>query len=100
MSDRATNHDVRAPHFLRFARAIALVSSVALPGCYLTHTLEETPPPRDAGTRDAARVDAPTDPCASCYDPGACGGWEGPGREECIRCCPVIGPLHPPDLPA
>ena len=85
-----------APHYLRFARAIALVSAVASPGCYLAH--ERT---ADAGPIDAYVPDVPDEgPCARplpCTCPtlgneGTCGG-------AFAACCPIVGPLAPPSLP-
>lgn len=94
------------PRYLRFARALALLSaSTQVSGCYLSHGLEESGS-RDAGI-DAPIVaaDVPTedvDVCTTCEcdepwgtpRPGTCqdlGHW---------LCCAIIGPLSPPSLPA
>lgn len=92
------------PHYLRFARAVALVSVAAsAPGCYASHQRGEERP-------DAARADASPqpdaavlpdagDPCLTCTcyrngDPNSCeahGFWQ---------CCATLGPLPPPELAA
>jgi hypothetical protein len=97
------------PHYLRFARAAALVTGLAtLPGCYASHVRDsddapdaqapDAAPIPDAAPVDAHRDDAFVDVCDTCEctfgttDPTSCealGYW---------RCCPVVGPLSPPDL--
>ena len=85
------------PRYVRFARAIALVGVVTSPGCYQAHER-----PTDAGPVDAFVPDAPdAGPCARplpCTCPtlindGTCTG-------DHLMCCPVVGPLSPPDLAA
>ncbi len=82
-----------APHYLRFARALAMAGGLA--GCSLAST------PSDAGS-DAARVDAFFD-CTQCscdesvIDSGLplCPGL------QVIHCgCAAVGPLAPPELAA
>ncbi len=105
------------PRYLRFARALALVSGIAAPmgGCAISHDVDDTGPDRDTGPQvDAAPIadvlvsdagtDAPyVDPCLSCEcvfggdlppPPTSC---EAQGHPEC---CYAVGPLSPPDLPA
>lgn len=91
-----------APHYLRFARAVALVSVTATsPGCYASHVRIGDAPDAaspDAALADAGPPDAGGDPCATCacdytgHDPASCeaqGHWQ---------CCATLGPLPPPDL--
>ena len=83
------------PHYLRFACALALVS--AAQGCYQSHRLTDAGTPRPG-------VDAFVNACDLCR----CEGFDPPnGLPDCDfsdprerTCCPVIGPLSPPDLPA
>jgi hypothetical protein len=90
-----------APHYLRFAQALALVSGIAAPACSSHHVLE---PSSDASTSDAPPLaDAGTDPCATCEC--VFGGDMPDPPESCaargaLWCCGVIGPLAPPELPA
>jgi hypothetical protein len=84
------------PHYLRFVCALAMVS--ATQGCYRSHELTDagvTIPGRDAfvSACDQCRCPPPFDPID--------------GRRECDpsllgerHCCPIVGPLSPPDLPA
>lgn len=83
------------PHYVRFARALALVTAVASPGCYQAHEREP-----DAGPIDAFRADVPDEgPCArplpcrcpTLADDGTCVG-------AYAMCCPIVGPLAPPTL--
>ena len=90
-------------HSIRVARALALLSSIALPACYEAHGrisdgLADAGPAHDAFlTRDAD-----LNPCTACRcsmtrvdpDPTTC---EGRGHWEC---CATLGPLPPPDLSA
>jgi hypothetical protein len=93
----------RDPHYLRFARALAFVSGLAAPGCYETHARSASTDAASDPGRDGGR-DVGGDPCDLCYCPDfddpdgrpAC-SWEDP---ETSICCPVVGPLSPPDLPA
>lgn len=109
------------PHYVRFARSLALLgglgtTALGAVGCYGT-----SEPPDDAATQDAySAVDAPVatndaavptvdaDLCATCvcvggfYPEDAAGADAGgpdcytiPGAEIC---CAAIGPLFPPDL--
>ncbi len=55
---------------------------------------------QDAGNADAGAIDAGPFNCASCtcFVPDS-------GRPDCValghfECCPAIGPLNPPNLPA
>jgi hypothetical protein len=93
------------PHYLRFARALALVSGIAAPGCATHH---EITPTTDAAPTDSAVADAgtdapPTDPCSRCDC--VFGGDTPPPPTSCeamgtAYCCYAIGPLLPPELPA
>lgn len=101
-----------APHYLRVARALALVGGMsALGGCYSATSPEvegdagarrDAAPIADAG-RDAGHDAGWVDACSSCV----CEGWVdgGPDATGCEssghwECCAAIGPLFPPDLPA
>lgn len=107
---------MNAPHYLRFARALALVSGT-LAGCAEAHAPESdaATPPLDAPIAvdapigiDAPMVDAGFDAaglgCGDCVCYFA--GDAGPGALDCVAigleatCCYDIGPLPPPDLPA
>ena len=102
-------------HYVRFARAIALAGTLAggAAGCASSTTPENDSgtPPSDGGTdtgsliADAAPTadsgpanDAFVD-CTSCQC--AFGGTDS-GLPSCPSnfCCPVLGPLSPPDLPS
>jgi hypothetical protein len=85
------------PHYLRFARAAALLGGLAAtPGCYASHLRAGDVP--DAATPDAPAPDAFVNVCETCrcsfgrMDPGSC---EATGH---FLCCPVTGPLSPPEL--
>jgi hypothetical protein len=89
------------PHYLRFARTLALASGIAgaASGCGMSTT-----PGNDTGTgvADAGGVDAFFD-CASC----TCGltatdaGVPFCSGDAVITCgCAAVGPLAPPDLAA
>lgn len=110
------------PRYLRFARALALVSGIAAPmsGCSLAHQVDDVGTrdgghDRDAGPQnDAAPLpdvfvsdagsDAPyVDPCLSCEC--VFGGDLPPPPTSCEalgtpECCYAVGPLNPPELPA
>lgn len=104
------------PHFLRFARALALVSGIAAPlasGCAMQHETDDTGSTPDASVADTsvadtsvadAGNDAPyVDPCASCDC--VFGGDEPPPPNSCEamgtpECCYAVGPLAPPELAA
>lgn len=84
------------PHYLRFVRTLALVSSIGGVGCGMSTTDTDAA----VATADANAPDAFFD-CASCdcgfstTDAGlpACGA-------EHVGCCAAVGPLAPPDLAA
>ena len=90
----------RTPHFLTFARALALVSVASAPGCYQAHVraTDGGPVPDTGPVADAGNDAAPFD-CASCM----CGGpvpetsYMTLGHNEC---CFRTGPIPPPDLAA
>jgi hypothetical protein len=98
------------PRYLRFARALALVSGLA-PGCALSH---ERPGGTDGGPRDAGSdagilADAPDAPpvdvpvCTTCECDYSWSMPPAPGSCQALmhwECCAVVGPLAPPDLPA
>lgn len=118
------------PRYLRFARALALCSSLAaLPGCPSssgsdaggtdTPSTSDTPALADApSTEDApssedapSTEDAPALADAPVEDAGDCStcdcGFSGidAGLPLCdsvglILCCAAVGPLAPPELPA
>jgi hypothetical protein len=87
------------PRYVRFAQALALVSAS---GCYLQHGLPEDAAP------DAARADGDIDASITCTEPGcecralACEcprlGDRGTCADALLHCCPVVGPLAPPEL--
>ena len=112
----------KTPHFLRFARALALGTGVgaAAAGCYMAHEVEpradagrprDAPVLADASTPGDTGVDAPialdtgldarVHTCETC----SC-SWSGiDGGETCETvglwdCCISVGPLAPPDLAA
>jgi hypothetical protein len=103
------------PHYVRFARALALAGGMAgMAGCYAT---TEPGTGSDGGARpDAAPIaDAGRDsghdggtivnPCTTCtcswrggdVDAGSVVFCEETGHTEC---CLAVGPLFPPDLAA
>lgn len=106
---------MQAPHYLRFARALALVSGVASAcACSQSHGGDDASvAPVDAPAIPDAppvAVDAPLvfvdagNVCDICrcylFEPDA-----GDGAPDCTAigawdCCPIEGPLPPPDLPA
>ena len=79
-------------HYVRFARAIALLGAGTASGCYQAHEI-----PTDGGpvsVNDAPYAAGPFD-CRSC----SCAGFPS----ECsmhghLECCMRTGPLPPPDL--
>jgi hypothetical protein len=83
------------PHYLRVARALALVSLALSPGCYQAHEREI-----DAGPIDAFRADVPD--LGPCTRPLPCRcptlGTDGNCSNPYLMCCPIVGPLAPPDL--
>jgi hypothetical protein len=86
-------------HYLRFARALALVSLATAPGCYLAHER-----PTDAGPQPDAFV-ADTGPVNTCSTCMCAGNGPMPPPDSCEgrglwQCCATLGPLAPPDLPA
>ncbi len=91
------------PHYLRVARAIALLTgalgtSSAVSGCYQSHVRSTDAGPIDAASfdtlLDAGRCPRPL-PC-TCRTLGAPGTCED---TPYVSCCPIVGPLSPPDLP-
>lgn len=82
----------RAPHYLAFARALALVSAAAAPGCYQAHERPtDAGPPVDGGPLADAEFS-----CSSCV----CSGAETTcGTLGHLECCFRTGPIAPPDLP-
>jgi hypothetical protein len=99
---------MQTPHFLRFARSLALGGSVAIAsGCGASTAPTDTGAPQDVVQSDA-REDSQVDPCSTC----ACAGIVPPdvvapdsGLPMCsgdmlTRCCAAIGPLPPPELTA
>lgn len=91
------------PRYLRFARALALVSGIAAPlssGCALQHGV--TP---DTGRVADAGTDAPSvDPCSTCDCVFGSDGVPDPPNScaamGLYSCCYAVGPLSPPELPA
>jgi hypothetical protein len=99
------------PHYLRFARAVALVGSIGGVGCGMATTPDADTGPGspdaaatgDAGTDaavatvDANQPDAYRD-CSTC----SCGLIaDDAGLPSCDPvCCVAVGPLAPPDLAA
>lgn len=92
-----------APHFLRFAQALALVSGVVVPGC-ASHHLRDAP--SDAAVPDTRIVDAGRDtpPVRMCDCECVFGGDmpDPPGSCAALGmaapCCYLVGPLAPPEL--
>lgn len=107
------------PHYLRFARALALLSGLG--ACSTTGSEPEpqtstngrgTAGDEHAGPADGP-ADGPGDGVASGGDLNGCSCYgtpiapsECPGATTCALCCSVrepeimVGPLSPPDLPA
>ncbi|MFO0684693.1 MAG: hypothetical protein U0234_21735 [Sandaracinus sp.] len=99
------------PHYLRFARALALVSTVAstggaVAGCHAAH---ERPGDAPDAARPDARVDAfaidtgppdTGDRCLQCECYTMTGTLPSCQTLGYVECCAVIGPLAPPNLPA
>ncbi len=97
------------PHYLRFARALALVSTVgSAAGCHAVHE-------RPGDAPDAAVADARQGPDAVVVDAGPPDTGDRCDQCDCYtsngplpncstvgywECCAVVGPLAPPDLPA
>lgn len=94
------------PHYVRFARALALVTAFGAPGCGTATTLPEgdSGAPNDAATIADSGADAGASfDCTTC----TCGlTADDAGVPFCtgdavITCgCAAVGPLAPPDLPA
>lgn len=88
-------------HYVRAARALALLSSTltagSLVGCYQSHTRATDVGPTDTTSHDTL-VDAGPCPtplpctCRTLVEMGTC-------DDTYVACCPVVGPLSPPDLP-
>ncbi len=102
------------PHHIRFARTLALVSSLgaSIAGCYDAHQLGREPVDSatpdgaapDSARPDSAMVDAGRDTgltCGTCE----CSWTTPPSPTSCEAaglsdCCLALGPLAPPDLAA
>jgi hypothetical protein len=86
---------VATPRYLRFARALALVSAVAAPGCYQAHERSVDAGPIDAFMPDSPDMGPCTRPlpctCPTLANNGTC-------DEIHMMCCPIVGPLSPPNL--
>lgn len=89
--------------YLRVARALALLSGAAgamsaSTGCYQSHERATDAGPIDTASFDT-RADAGRCPtplpctCRTLVAPGNC------DDTPYVSCCPVVGPLSPPDLP-
>jgi hypothetical protein len=94
----------REPHYVRFARALALAGSLAgASGCYQSNGPEAEP---DAGppVADAMPGEDAGLTCADCACAFPGGDLSDAGRTcDSIGlwgCCVAVGPLAPPDLPA
>ncbi|MBN8614056.1 MAG: hypothetical protein J0L92_25890 [Deltaproteobacteria bacterium] len=90
------------PRYVRVARALALLSGAlttsSLVGCYQTHERLT-----DAGPIDAVSLDADVD-AGRCPTPLPCTCRTLVAMGTCddtpyVSCCPIVGPLSPPDLP-
>jgi hypothetical protein len=81
-------------HYVRFARALALLGATSTVGCYQAHEI-----PTDGGpvtVNDAGPVDSGPFDCRSC----TCGALPTQcSMEGHPECCFRTGPLPPPDLP-
>lgn len=89
------------PRYVRVARALALLSGAlttsSLVGCYQSHTRSTDAGPADTTSHDtladAGRCPTPLPcTCRTLVAPGTC-------DDTYASCCPVVGPLSPPDLP-
>lgn len=122
-----TSMPLSPPHYLRFVRALALVSGLAATSCSATVVSPDAHPdgmdtqdiasadgmsPDTIDTQDVASTDGmPPDtinPCSQCVCPmdRPDAGSVDAGLPNCFdhsftqHCCAAIGPLPPPDLPA
>lgn len=101
---------MEAPHFLRFARALALGTTVTVAaGCASSTSPDGS---ADVASADSTAMDSTTpadvNPCSTCE----CVGLVPPdasaadsGRASCeslglVSCCAAVGPLPPPELSA
>lgn len=117
---------MRQPHYLRFARSLALVGALGVAACGdddktgdtadTADSVSETVQP-DTTTPDTMADTAPetvedtiadTTPetvedtiADTAVDCDACDCGSADASESCISaCCIAVGPLYPPDLPA
>lgn len=91
------------PRYLRFARALALAgaASAEVTGCYLAHERPNDANVPDAGPPDAYVPDVPDAGLCARPLPCTCPTFTSDGTctGAYAACCPVVGPLAPPDLP-
>jgi hypothetical protein len=95
-------------HHLRFARTLALVSSLGATasGCYASHTgtaIDDGGPAPDGSPADGAIADTGHDAAALSCETCVCDFSVPPPANSCqsaglSTCCATIGPLAPPDL--
>ncbi len=98
------------PHYLRFARSLALVGALGLTACgddttkkgdttADTTVSDTSAPPPDVA--DVAEPDAIADTADTAVDCEACDCLATDASTSCQEvCCFAVGPLYPPDLPA
>jgi hypothetical protein len=92
-------------HPLRFARTLALVSSLgaSAAGCYDVHRVVSDAGPTDSNASpDSALADAGHDAGLTC-ETCSCSWTTPPPETSCESaglswCCAAVGPLAPPDL--
>jgi len=107
---------VYLPHYLRFARSLALVGALGLNACgddttkngdtsadtTVSDTTDTTTP--DTALPDVSDVsepDALADTADTAVDCDACDCLATDASTSCQEaCCFAVGPLYPPDLPA
>lgn len=86
------------PHYLRFARSLALVGAIGVAACGdddkqgATDTVADTSP-------DTVE-DTVADTADTAVDCDACECGAGASQACIDSCCIAVGPLYPPDMPA
>jgi hypothetical protein len=103
------------PHYLRFARSLALVGALGLNACgddttrkgdttndtTVSDTSDASPDTALPDVTDVAEPDAIADTADAAVDCNACDCQATDASTSCQEvCCFAVGPLYPPDLPA
>lgn len=98
------------PHYLRFARSLALLGGLGACGARQTAAPEPTPTASDAPNRNGGVAAQPpvAEPPIAVAHPCDCSCYGGDTQVACTQvgsfdeCCGAViieGPLPPPDLP-